>query len=70
MKFVRKPNRIYTIMDFKDGEEIEFSRYPESPSAKARGLAFYKNKRGEERLLMSDEITENNKPSEKGGSGE
>ena len=23
MKFIRNPNRIYTIMDFEDGEEIE-----------------------------------------------
>lgn len=58
MKFVRKPNRIYTIMDFQDGEEIEFSRYPEQPSSKAQGLAFYKNKQGEERLLSADEIVE------------
>lgn len=58
MIFVRKPSRIYTIMDFKDGEEIEFSHFPESPSSKANGLAFYRNKQGYERLLSPDEVKE------------
>ena len=34
MKFTRKPNRIYTIMDFEDGEEIEFAYYSFVPSSK------------------------------------
>ena len=50
MKFVRNPNRIYTILDFDDGEEIEFSRYPESPSSKAKGYAFYVNEDGVEKI--------------------
>lgn len=57
MKFVRNPNRIYTILDFDDGEEIEFSRYPESPSSKAKGYAFYVNKDGDEKLLEPDEVS-------------
>ena len=59
MKFVRKPNRIYTILDFDDGEEIEFSRYHESPSSKAKGYAFYVNKDGVEKLLEPDEVSNN-----------
>lgn len=56
MKFVRKPDRIYTIMDFADGEEIEFCGYPESPASKAAGYAYYKGKEGRSRLLRRDDI--------------
>ena len=59
MKFVRNPNRIYTILDFDDGEEIEFSRYPESPSSKDKGYAFYVNEDGVEKLLEPDEVSHN-----------
>ena len=59
MKFVRNQNRIYTILDFDDGEEIEFSRYPESPSSKVKGYAFYVNKDGVEKLLEPDEVSNN-----------
>lgn len=58
MKFTRKKNRIYTILDFDDGEEIKFSRYPESPSSKSKGYAFYVNKDGYERLLEPDEVSD------------
>ena len=34
-KYVRNPNRIYTIMDFKDGEILRFYDYPEQPNALA-----------------------------------
>ena len=57
MKFLRKPNRIYTIMDFKDGEEIEFAYYPSTPSSKAAGNVFYRSKKdGRTMLLTPDEI--------------
>lgn len=54
MKFVRKPNRIYTIMDFEDGEEIEFAYYPEKPNAIARGLEFWCSKAvGSKTMLLN-----------------
>ena len=69
MKFVRKPNRFYTIMDFEDGEEIEFAYYPPRNSAIALGYAFYKSKRdGRTMLLSPDEVQYCiNHPTEKGG---
>lgn len=69
MKFERKPNRIYTIMDFEDGEEIEFAYYPSVPSSKAAGNVFYRSKRdGRTMLLTQDEIDYcNAHQTEKGG---
>lgn len=57
MKFVSKPNRIYTIMDFEDGEEIEFAYYPSVPSSKARGNEFWRSKvDGRTMLLTPDDL--------------
>ena len=57
MKFSRKPNRIYTIMDFEDGEEIELSHYSSVPSSKEKGCAFYRSKKnGRTMLLTPDDI--------------
>lgn len=57
MKFVRKPNRIYTIIDFEDGEEIEFAYYPARPSSRAKGYIFYRSKRdGRTMLLTQDDV--------------
>lgn len=55
-RFKRKPNRIYTALDFEDKEEIEFAYFPEHPNSKAKGYAFYKNSKGETRLCEQDEI--------------
>ena len=57
MKFVRKPGRIYTIMDFEDGEEIEFAYHSPVPSSKAKGYAFYRSKKdGRTMLLTPDDL--------------
>ena len=57
MKFVRKPKRIYTIMDFEDGEEIEFAYYPDKPNAVARGLEIWRSKvDGRTMLLSPDDL--------------
>ena len=69
MKFVRKPNRIYTIMDFEDGEEIEFAHHSSVPSSKAKGYAFYRSKKdGRTMLLTPDDVAYcQDHPKEKGG---
>ena len=57
MKFVRNPNIIYTIMDFEEGEEIEFAYHPDKPSAIARGYEIWRSKiDGRTRLLNKDDI--------------
>lgn len=57
MKFVRNPNRIYTIMDFEDGEEIEFAYYPDKPSTVAKGYEHWRSKAdGRTRLLAQEDI--------------
>ena len=59
MKFIRKPNRIYTIMDFEDDEEeeIEFAYYSFVPSSKAKGYEFWRSKvDGRTMLLTPDDL--------------
>ena len=57
MKYVRDPKRIYTIMDFEEGEEIEFSHYPDKPSSVALGYEHWRSKvDGRTRLLTQEEI--------------
>ena len=57
MKFVKDPNQIYTIMDFEEGEEIEFAYLPDKPSSVAAGHAFYRSKvDGRIRLMSKDEV--------------
>ena len=57
MKFVKDPNQIYTIMDFEEGEEIEFSYYPDTPSAMAKGYEIWRSKAdGRTRLLTQQDI--------------
>ena len=57
MKFVRNPNQIYTIMDFEEGEEIEFAYYPDKPSAITKGYEIWRSKvDGRTRLLTQEEI--------------
>ena len=72
MKFVRTPNRIYTIMDFEDGEEIEFAYHSFVPSIKAKGYAFYCSKKdGRTMLLTPDDVAYcQDHPTEKGGEEE
>jgi len=41
VKFKRRKNRIYTIMDFDDGEEIELFSSAGVPSSCAAGYAMY-----------------------------
>ena len=69
MKFIRKPNRIYTIMDFEDGEEIEFAYYSFVPSSKAKGYEFWRSKvDGRTMLLTPDDVAYcQDHPTEKGG---
>ena len=72
MKFIRKPNRIYTIMDFEDGEEIEFAYYSVVPSSKAKKYEFWRSKvDGRIMLLTPDDVAYcQNHPNEKGGETE
>jgi hypothetical protein len=55
MKFVKDPNRIYTIMDFEDGEEIEFAYYPDKPSAVAKGYGHWRSKVDGRTMLLTRE---------------
>ena len=58
LKFVSDPNRIYTIMDFEDGEEIEFAYHPDKPSAIAKGYEIWRSKiDGRTNLLTPDDIS-------------
>lgn len=58
-KYKRNPNRIYTIMDFEDGEKIKFFSYPDKPSSKAEGYGWFSNSEGYTRLLHFNEVEEN-----------
>ena len=55
MKFVRDPNRIYTVMDFEEGEEIEFAYKAGHPSSNAKGYAFYRSKEDGRTMLLTPE---------------
>jgi len=55
-KFIRKENRIYSIMDFDDGEEITFYGMCEKPSSNAEGCALYMSADKGIRLTGIDEI--------------
>ena len=58
LKFVRDLNRIYTIMDFENGEEIEFAYYPSHPQSYEKGYVFYRSKKdGRTMLLTPDDIS-------------
>ena len=68
MKYVRDPNRIYAIMDFEDGEEIEFAYYPSHPQSYAKGHVFYRSKRdGRTMLLAKEDLERCNQSLRKGG---
>lgn len=56
-KFVRNPNRIYSIMDFEDGEILEFEDFPDNSVAIANGYAMFKGKE-DTRLVNFDEVEE------------
>lgn len=56
-KYIRHPNRIYTIMDFEDGEELEFYDFPEKPSAVSAGYYLCKGKEGIH-LVHRDDLKE------------
>ena len=57
MKFVKDPNQIYTIMDFEEGEEIEFAYLPDKPLAVTKGYEIWRSKvDGRTRLLTQEEI--------------
>lgn len=53
MKYKKDPDRIYTMMDFDDGEEIEFAYPPSHPSARVGGYEFYKSKKDGRTILLS-----------------
>lgn len=55
-KYKRCPDRIYTAIDFQDGEEIEFLWNCGKPSACAIGNAFYKGKNGLSHLVNIKEL--------------
>jgi hypothetical protein len=55
-RYKRFTNRIYTIMDFKDGEEILFFCNCEKPNACALGNAFYINTEGYSKLVNIKEL--------------
>jgi len=55
-KYKRSPTRIYTIMDFDDGEEIEFYGMCEKPSSCAFGYAEYVSEDKGIRLIEIGEI--------------
>lgn len=55
-KFKRNENTIYTIMDFADGEEIEFYGMCEKPSSCALGYADYMSEDKGIRLTKIDDL--------------
>ena len=56
-KYMRNPNRIYTIMDFQDGEILRFYDYPEQPNALASGHYKFQGK-NDIRLIHISEVKE------------
>lgn len=56
-KFVRNPNRIYSVADFRNDEILKFFDYPEKPNALAQGYYNFKNK-DDIRLLHISEVKE------------
>lgn len=57
-KYIRNPNRIYSFMDFEDGEQIKFFSFPEKTSSKAEGYGWFSNSEGHIRLLHFKEVEE------------
>ena len=57
-KYKRSPNRIYSIMDPKDGEVVQFWGNPGSPSAMANGYGMFRTGDGDIRLLNFKELEE------------
>lgn len=55
-KFVRHENRIYTIMDFRDGEELRYYGKCEKPSSNANGYRFYTDNNGHTQLVHYTDI--------------
>ena len=55
MKFVKDPNRIYTIMEFEEGEEIEFAYYPDKPLAVSKGYEHWRSKVDGRTMLLTQE---------------
>lgn len=53
MKFKRDLNKIYTIMDFEDDEEIEFAYLTSHPPARVSGYEFYESKKDGRTMLLS-----------------
>lgn len=57
-EYVRHPDRIYTIMDFQDGEVLTFHNCTEKPSSNAAGYALYENRDGFVRMVNINELRE------------
>ena len=45
-KYIRRANRIYSIMDFKDGESLTYYGNSLSPESDAEGYRYYKGESG------------------------
>lgn len=56
-KFVRNPNRIYSVMDFQDGEILRFYDYADKPSSRSKGYYRFQGK-DDIRLANINEVKE------------
>ena len=54
--YIRHPNRIYSSMDFEDGEKIFYYGKHIKPSSNAKGYRWYRNVHGLTRLVHWTDI--------------
>lgn len=54
--FIRHPNRLYSTMDFEDGEKITYYSKHIKPSANAKGYRWYRGEHGRTRLVHWTDI--------------
>ena len=57
-KYVRHKNRLYFITDCEDGEELTYYGRVDKPSSNAMGYRYYKDSKGQIRLIHINDIVE------------
>jgi hypothetical protein len=55
-QYIRQSNKVYSIMDFNDGEKVSFAWMCEKPSSNAAGYATYYSPRNGFRLINIEEL--------------
>ena len=55
--YKRNPNRIYSILDFKDREHVIFEDVCGKPSSSAKGMCYYSGENRDLRLINYKEVS-------------